>query len=96
MSRIAPELVHRHLTTSAQPPRELDPEIPEPLSRLVMKLLAKDPEERYQSAGGLAHDLASADGQAGQPMFVLAARDVPGSATASPNASTDATPSWRR
>jgi predicted ATPase/class 3 adenylate cyclase len=71
------ELVHRHLTTLPKPPRELDPEIPEPLSRLVMKLLAKDPEERYQSAGGLAHDLAALTESRPTDDFVLAARDVP-------------------
>ncbi len=46
-----------------------------------MKLLAKDPEERYQSAAGLAHDLAAlaAAAEAGRPAddFILAARDVP-------------------
>jgi hypothetical protein len=31
--------------------------IPAPLSQLVMKLLAKTAEERYQSAAGLEHDL---------------------------------------
>jgi len=75
------ELIHRHLTVLPKSPRELDPEIPEPLSRLVMKLLAKDPDERYQSATGLAHDLASltelvAGGCVGDD-FVLATRDVP-------------------
>ncbi len=75
------ELVHCHLTVLPRPPHELDPDIPEPLSRLVMKLLAKDPEERYQSAAGLAHDLAalSAAAEAGRPAddFILAERDVP-------------------
>jgi predicted ATPase/class 3 adenylate cyclase/GAF domain-containing protein len=53
------ELVHRHLTAIPQSPRNLDPDIPEHLSNLVMKLLAKDPEDRYQSGSGLAHDLAA-------------------------------------
>jgi serine/threonine protein kinase len=41
------ELVHRHLTVMPRPPSELDPGVSELLSRLVMKLLVKDPEGRY-------------------------------------------------
>jgi hypothetical protein len=75
------ELVHRRLTVLPRPPSELDPSVPEPLSRLVMKLLAKDPEDRYQSASGLAHDLAVL-GEANEAArscdgFPLASRDVP-------------------
>ena len=75
------ELVHRHLTVLPRPPSELDPAVPEPLSRLVMKLLAKDPEDRYQSASGLAHDLAvlgeATEGARSCDGFPLASRDVP-------------------
>jgi hypothetical protein len=35
----------------------MDATIPEPLSQIVMKLLAKTAEERYQSALGLRADL---------------------------------------
>jgi len=51
------ELVHCHLAINPKPPREIDPEIPEALSDIVMKLLAKNAEERYQSAEGLKYDL---------------------------------------
>ncbi|UQA56013.1 AAA family ATPase [Polyangium aurulentum] len=47
-----------HLVRSPTPPRELAPSVPAALSEIVMKLLAKTPEERYQSAAGLAFDLA--------------------------------------
>jgi predicted ATPase/class 3 adenylate cyclase len=74
------ELVHRHLTAVPQPPRDLDPNIPGPLSGLVMKLLAKDPEDRYQSGSGLAHDLTAlaemAETGRGFGEFSLASRDV--------------------
>ena len=36
----------------------LNPSVPPQLSDLVLKLMAKAPEDRYQSAGGLDHDLA--------------------------------------
>jgi predicted ATPase/signal transduction histidine kinase/tRNA A-37 threonylcarbamoyl transferase component Bud32 len=51
------ELIHAHLARMPTPPIELRPELPEPLSRLIMKLLAKAPEQRYQTAAGLASDL---------------------------------------
>jgi len=35
------------------PPRDVNPRVPEALDRLVMKALARDPEERYQDAGQL-------------------------------------------
>ncbi len=51
------ELIHWHIAKTPPAPAELDPKIPEPLSQLVMKLLAKTVEDRYQSAAGLKADL---------------------------------------
>jgi predicted ATPase/signal transduction histidine kinase len=51
-----PRWIHCHLTQQPRPPAELGP-VPGAVSQLVMKLLAKLPEERYQSAEGLKHDL---------------------------------------
>jgi predicted ATPase/class 3 adenylate cyclase/GAF domain-containing protein len=74
------ELVHCHLTTLPRSPRDLDADIPESLSRLVMKLLAKDPEDRYQSGSGVAYDLAALASmiETGRDPadFSLASRDV--------------------
>jgi predicted ATPase/two-component sensor histidine kinase len=70
--------VHSHLARSAVPPSELGA-VPELLSDLVMKLLAKATEERYQTAAGLAFDLrrAHAQWQDGQPLaFPLGQRDT--------------------
>jgi serine/threonine protein kinase len=33
------------------PPRDVNPRVPENLDRVIMKALARDPEERYQDAG---------------------------------------------
>ncbi|TKD03545.1 AAA family ATPase [Polyangium fumosum] len=52
------EWVHCHIAFSPRPPHEIVPRIPEPLSALVQTLLSKVAEERYQTARGLAHDLA--------------------------------------
>ncbi len=51
------ELVHCHIAKQPVPPHEADPEIPRAISNIVMKLLAKTSEERYQSALGLKADL---------------------------------------
>ncbi|NJM69193.1 MAG: AAA family ATPase [Scytonema sp. RU_4_4] len=51
------ELVHCHIAQTAVTPKELNPEIPQAVSDIVMKLLAKTAEERYQSALGLKVDL---------------------------------------
>ena len=51
------EWVHCHIARSPRPPIEVAPEPPRMLSDIVMKLLAKNPEERYQTAFGLKSDL---------------------------------------
>jgi len=51
------ELVHCHIAKQAIPPHKLDANIPKAVSDLVMKLLAKTAEERYQSALGIKADL---------------------------------------
>ncbi|HBB34656.1 MAG TPA: hypothetical protein DC064_23450, partial [Cyanobacteria bacterium UBA9273] len=53
------ELVHYHIAKLPLAPHQVNPEIPLTISRLVMKLLAKNAEDRYQSAGGLTADLAA-------------------------------------
>ncbi|WP_157817473.1 AAA family ATPase [Candidatus Thiodictyon syntrophicum] len=51
-------LIHAHLARSPAPPRDRAAWLPPRLSELILALLAKEPEERYQSAAGLADDLA--------------------------------------
>ncbi|GIK38491.1 MAG: serine/threonine protein kinase [Chloroflexota bacterium] len=51
-------LVHAHLAKQPTPPHELDTAIPLPLSQIVLKLMAKNAEDRYQSVIGLKADLA--------------------------------------
>jgi len=53
----AMELVHAHLAQRPTMVRSLRPEIPQVLSDMVDCLLAKNAENRYQSANGLMHDL---------------------------------------
>ena len=51
------EWVHSHLARRPVPPAERLKEIPGALSAIVMKLLAKRAEDRYQTAAGLERDL---------------------------------------
>lgn len=49
--------IHCHISKAPPFAHELNPAIPVALSRLVHKLMAKEPRERYQSARGLLADL---------------------------------------
>ncbi|MCB2205096.1 AAA family ATPase [bacterium] len=51
------ELVHSHIARTPLPPREVNPDVPAVLSDIVLRLLEKTPEARYQSAIGILHDL---------------------------------------
>ncbi|WP_284615314.1 AAA family ATPase [Aquabacterium humicola] len=49
--------VHAHIGKAPRPPQELDPSIPDTVAAIVAKLMAKNAEDRYQSAYGLIEDL---------------------------------------
>ncbi|WP_428266294.1 AAA family ATPase [Haliangium sp.] len=51
------ELIHSHIAKLPTPPHLVEPTIPRLLSDLVMKLVAKNAEARYQTARGLGTDL---------------------------------------
>ncbi len=51
------ELIHYHLAKKAVPPCEINKGIPEPISDIIMKLISKNAEDRYQSSYGLKSDL---------------------------------------
>ncbi|WP_437588534.1 AAA family ATPase [Sorangium sp. So ce1000] len=51
------ELMHAHIAVAPVAPSEIDPEVPDALSAITMKLLSKNAEDRYQCAEGLKADL---------------------------------------
>lgn len=51
------ELVHSHIAKQPVPPHEINPEIPLAISNIVMKLLAKNADDRYQTGWGIKADL---------------------------------------
>jgi tRNA A-37 threonylcarbamoyl transferase component Bud32 len=74
------ELVHCHIAQQPVPVHELVPNIPVVIANIIEKLLAKLPEDRYQSAWGITADLETCDrqlktiGQVSQ--FPLGSQDV--------------------
>jgi serine/threonine protein kinase len=51
------ELVHHHIARVPVSPSEVSPDIPEVISAIILKLLSKNAEDRYQSAAGVQADL---------------------------------------
>ncbi|MBI5895987.1 MAG: AAA family ATPase, partial [Desulfobacterales bacterium] len=51
------ELIHAHIARQPVPLTKISMDIPEMLSKITLKLLAKMPEDRYQSTFGLLNDL---------------------------------------
>ena len=52
------EIAMKHLSQIPEPPSTLRPEVPHDLDAVVMRALAKDPEQRYGSAEEMDADLA--------------------------------------
>ncbi|QRP49592.1 AAA family ATPase [Amycolatopsis sp. FDAARGOS 1241] len=50
-------LTHDHLARVPAPPVEVNRALPAPLSEIILHLLEKEPDNRYQTAEGLVHDL---------------------------------------
>ena len=51
------ELIHYHLAQNPIPPHQIEKKVPQTVSSIVMKLLAKNPSDRYQSASAIKADL---------------------------------------
>ena len=79
-TRDSVEMVHCHIAKIPRSPQELNHEIPEMLSKIVLKLLAKNAEDRYQSAFGLSSDLEEClrqlKSEGNIKNFTLAANDI--------------------
>ncbi len=51
------EIAMKHLSNAPKPPSKLRPDIPEELDMVVLRALAKNPDDRYQSADEMEADL---------------------------------------
>ncbi|AFZ09943.1 adenylate/guanylate cyclase with GAF and PAS/PAC sensors [Oscillatoria nigro-viridis PCC 7112] len=74
------ELVHCHIARQPVPPHEIEPVIPLIVSQIVSKLMAKNAENRYQTALGLKQDLETClfqlQATANIETFALGTRDL--------------------
>jgi len=74
------QLIHDHLARLPAPPATVRPGLPKMLSEIILRLLEKEPDRRYQSAEGLAFDLArlrAAQAKGSSEPFPLGDRDFP-------------------
>jgi predicted ATPase len=75
------ELVYCHIAREPVPPSERLENVPAPVSAIIMKLLAKTAEERYQTAAGVERDLqfclAEWERRGHIARFALGERDTP-------------------
>ncbi|MEA3396913.1 MAG: protein kinase [Chloroflexota bacterium] len=46
-------IILKHITAPLPPPRSIRPELPEPVERVILKALAKDPDDRFKTAGDM-------------------------------------------
>ena len=51
------QLIHHHIAKAPQPPSDVQADIPETISTIIMKCLEKIAEDRYHSSYGLKNDL---------------------------------------
>ncbi len=57
------EVIRMHLDEDVRPPSSINPRIPAELEQIIMKLLEKDPRQRFASAAALLQEVASAAGK---------------------------------
>ena len=53
------EVIMKHVLDAPTPPHEIDPGIPAELSKIIMRLMEKKPEQRFQSAAEVVRALES-------------------------------------
>ena len=73
-------LTHDHLARVPVPPAQVNPAVPAALSAIIMHLLEKEPDNRYQTADGLVYDLErvrDARARPGAAGFRVGEHDVP-------------------
>ncbi len=74
------EIIHSHIAKAPPNPANIDPAIPGVISEMVIKLLSKGAEERYQNSFGLHADLQDClhqlDNKGQIETFELAKKDV--------------------
>ena len=76
-------VVLKHINEPLQLPRQVNPEVPEAVERVILKAMAKNPDDRYQHVGEMLNDLKRAMGLSldETPTDTLHSRALPAGAT---------------
>ncbi len=74
-------IIMKHIREPLPMPSKVNPDLPEGVEKVILKAMAKKPEDRYQSAGEMARDLRSAVGlspeQINKPLIPVAPAPKP-------------------
>src|SRR6185437_8849666 len=72
------QVMYRHVNDVAPRPRDLNPEIPPAIEMVVLRSMAKDPEDRFQSAHEMesAFDRAPSSDEATRIMAAISPREI--------------------
>ena len=73
-------LTHDHLARVPAPPAQVNPAVPGLLSEIIMHLLEKEPDHRYQTAEGVVYDLdrlRHVEARPGEAAWRVGEHDVP-------------------
>jgi serine/threonine-protein kinase len=85
-------VAYQHVREAPVPPSHLDPEITPAMDAITLKALAKDPADRYQTAGAMRADISRLlAGQEVHARVPVAPVGVPAGANASASPGSDAT-----
>ncbi len=68
-------VVAAHLHERARPPRDIDPALPEQLQQIILRALAKHPDDRFSGAEELGAELTVLDSRAGTGTLWLPAAE---------------------
>ncbi len=76
-------VVLKHINEALPMPSQINPQVPEPIERIILKAMAKNPDDRYQHVGEMLNDLKRAIGMAldETPTDTLHSRALPAGAT---------------
>ncbi|MBS1245589.1 MAG: hypothetical protein H6R36_244, partial [Chloroflexi bacterium] len=77
-------VVLKHINQSLPMPRQANPEVSESIERVILKAMAKNPDDRYQHVGEMLNDLKRATGMVldETPTDTMRSRALPAGATA--------------
>ncbi len=76
-------VVLKHINEALPMPRQANPEVSEPIERVILKAMAKNPDDRYQHVGEMLNDLKRATGMTldETPTDTMRSRALPAGAT---------------